>query len=490
MDFNRFERILNHYGLNDDPAISDPNFLVRIAPLPPEYEKQALGLYYPEAPENPFKSRLWVPPDADDETVKHELGHRIGHYYFDDISEPTAEVYRKKKFAGVVMKAAMRGPSLSGAGTWAEIIGLDASAYESAYSNIMTGIIIRNNYTSDISIRGEIKIEYDGQFYPIAYTTDPSDQVVSPDSTYLLQGNFNMPDKAVKVHGYSYYYDSDGNWVEDGHLVTTVKLWSGSIPSDYAYSSRVVYSAAADYIGDAEICTVAFKAMTAIPGVSWIIESFIGRFMEGCLDNNAVPLEMRIFTKPGIFGMTDYLVQFYAYPTVSGRSAVMNPLLLIIPWGLVLKFAISLAVGIFSIIGIQKLTDYNESKKLKTTTTTAPVDKNLGPGQSLTANTPAYITDLGGGGTVVSSPDGSTIYLQAGQTATVPAGGTAVGGLKGARVSLPGGSTVTEAEPEKEQGVIESTVKWVSIGAIVVVAGLFGIAALQSLGKREVYKVK
>jgi hypothetical protein len=37
---------------------------------------------------------MWIPPDSDEETVFHELGHRYGHYHNDNLSEEFAEWYR------------------------------------------------------------------------------------------------------------------------------------------------------------------------------------------------------------------------------------------------------------------------------------------------------------------------------------------------------------------------------------------------------------
>jgi hypothetical protein len=69
-------------------------------------KKKILGLYFPEG-EEPYNqygylppSTIILPPDADFETLRHELGHRHGHYYYGDISEEYAENYRKAHGAG------------------------------------------------------------------------------------------------------------------------------------------------------------------------------------------------------------------------------------------------------------------------------------------------------------------------------------------------------------------------------------------------------
>ncbi len=102
MDYNRFGQILVKYGIEREPAWDDLQVL--IAQLPP-MKQNPLGLYYPDGdpaldvPPN----CLWVPPDSDDDTVLHELGHRFGHYYYDDLTEPFAEKYRYKYKPPVAM---------------------------------------------------------------------------------------------------------------------------------------------------------------------------------------------------------------------------------------------------------------------------------------------------------------------------------------------------------------------------------------------------
>lgn len=93
MDYQNFDKILRRHDLQNDPAFE--NVEVEISPLPPMPGKP-LGLYYPD-PDQALKVRagtIWVPPDADEETVLHELGHRYGDYYSGDLSETFAEQYR------------------------------------------------------------------------------------------------------------------------------------------------------------------------------------------------------------------------------------------------------------------------------------------------------------------------------------------------------------------------------------------------------------
>ena len=93
MDFDYFDKILRKHRLDQEPAFE--KVLVEIAPLPP-MKGNPLGLYYPDPDKalNVASGTIWVPPDADEETVLHELGHRYYDYYARDLSEAKAESYR------------------------------------------------------------------------------------------------------------------------------------------------------------------------------------------------------------------------------------------------------------------------------------------------------------------------------------------------------------------------------------------------------------
>lgn len=59
---------------------------------------RVLGLYYPERAHDPGgyipPSTIMLPEDASYSTLLHELGHRHGHFYHNDISEGYAERWR------------------------------------------------------------------------------------------------------------------------------------------------------------------------------------------------------------------------------------------------------------------------------------------------------------------------------------------------------------------------------------------------------------
>lgn len=100
MLYKDIDRFMKETGLAKDPAFENLNFLTE--PIPKIQNKTILGLYFPEGEQAGRQfgylppSTIILPPDADEETLKHELGHRHGHFYYNDIGEPYAENYRKR----------------------------------------------------------------------------------------------------------------------------------------------------------------------------------------------------------------------------------------------------------------------------------------------------------------------------------------------------------------------------------------------------------
>ena len=91
------DRFLKRSGLGADPAFAHLHFLNE--PIPQtQANKIILGLYYPEANHDQYgylpDSTIHLPPDASYHTLLHELGHRHGHYYRNNLTEPYAEKYR------------------------------------------------------------------------------------------------------------------------------------------------------------------------------------------------------------------------------------------------------------------------------------------------------------------------------------------------------------------------------------------------------------
>jgi hypothetical protein len=99
MDYQAIDTFMKKNGLDKDPAFENLHFLNE--PIPSAKNRTILGLYFPEGSEPHHEygflppSTIVLPEDADTSTLLHELGHRHGHFYHNDISEPYAEEYRK-----------------------------------------------------------------------------------------------------------------------------------------------------------------------------------------------------------------------------------------------------------------------------------------------------------------------------------------------------------------------------------------------------------
>ena len=70
-----------------DPAFADVT--INIEPIPCFPNGCPLGLYYPDI------ATIVVPPEASNAVLLHELGHRHGHYYYNNLSEHYAEGFRQ-----------------------------------------------------------------------------------------------------------------------------------------------------------------------------------------------------------------------------------------------------------------------------------------------------------------------------------------------------------------------------------------------------------
>lgn len=86
MDYREIDSIMVAKSLATDPAFDD--LRITLEPMP-NLNGCPLGLYYPDT------ATVALPLDATVAALLHELGHRHGHYYYNDLSEVYAENYRK-----------------------------------------------------------------------------------------------------------------------------------------------------------------------------------------------------------------------------------------------------------------------------------------------------------------------------------------------------------------------------------------------------------
>jgi hypothetical protein len=94
MDYKDIGAIMSSHGFAAEPAFRD--VYIEIAPMP-DMDGCPLGLYYPGS------GLIHIPPDAYGPVVYHELGHRYGHYHYNNLSEQYAEGFREKFQSGTAM---------------------------------------------------------------------------------------------------------------------------------------------------------------------------------------------------------------------------------------------------------------------------------------------------------------------------------------------------------------------------------------------------
>lgn len=99
MDFPEIDQFMKKTGLEAEPAFDYLHFLTE--PITSSENKRILGLYFPDGEKEKEglgylpPSTIILPPDATAGTLLHELGHRYGHYYYNNLTEEFAENYRK-----------------------------------------------------------------------------------------------------------------------------------------------------------------------------------------------------------------------------------------------------------------------------------------------------------------------------------------------------------------------------------------------------------
>ena len=93
IDYEHIENVILSKGFGSEPAFSNTTFNVEPIPCLNGSNACPIGLYlYRE-------NKIVVSPGWSEGTLLHELGHRYGHYYYDDLSESFAESFRKEQVA-------------------------------------------------------------------------------------------------------------------------------------------------------------------------------------------------------------------------------------------------------------------------------------------------------------------------------------------------------------------------------------------------------
>ena len=468
MDYQQLNSLMARKGIISDPAFKDVN--VAIEPLPTEYNF-ALGLYYPD------EEFIVLPPDASEDVALHELGHRHHHFYNNNLSEWLAEDYRMK------YKALMSTPYT---GQYSRITGIECPSTASAGQTVNFSVTVENIWTGNLRLMTSGVVENNNRFLDY-------DIQLQPGESRRLTGTFIMLSQATVVNLYVQYLGSDQNFHDDINNCRTTINESGSyqIPSNYTLDQYIFYPDSVRYRGEmVESCTFQFNApLTIIPGVKWLADKMLSAYVSSCVQNGAIPIELKIYSKSGDWGSTDYIVQATAAPKA---ATYRNPAtaLPVIAWVAIIPVCLAImAVGLAFVI--MQMTNYRYGPEQTTTTTTQPQSGTVGPNQSLAVSSGAATVKVGASGGVVTDSLGNSRNILPNTTVVLGQGDTYLDGGAGSLYETAAQTTITKSPSNpKGEDTISNTIKWVAIGGIVLVVALVGIAALQAFGKREVYPMR
>ncbi len=104
---------------------------------------------------------------------------------------------------------------------YADIVEIVAPSQAAPGDQVNITVRIRNLYSDVISIMVAGVLEYGGSLQTGISFTEYSANV-DGGVTYSFNGSFIMPDSAVNIHAYSYWYGSDGYWHPDDELTRSV----------------------------------------------------------------------------------------------------------------------------------------------------------------------------------------------------------------------------------------------------------------------------
>ena len=103
------------------------------------------------------------------------------------------------------------------AGTYTQIVGIEAPSSAGAGETVPVTISIRNKYSASVHVaavgvcNNERFISWEKYW-------------ISLGETHSFSGSFVMPDRDVTIHAYSYYEAGDGGWYFDDEAEMTVSL--------------------------------------------------------------------------------------------------------------------------------------------------------------------------------------------------------------------------------------------------------------------------
>ena len=106
---------------------------------------------------------------------------------------------------------------------YAQIVEIVAPSQAVAGERVDITVRIKNTYSAAIGIMVAGALEYGVSPWPgISFSENSAN--VNGGATYSFSGYFTMPNKAVTIHAYSYWYGADSVWHFDDEKTKSVNL--------------------------------------------------------------------------------------------------------------------------------------------------------------------------------------------------------------------------------------------------------------------------
>ena len=124
----------------------------------------------------------------------------------------------------------------TGAGAYTEITSVEAPASVVAGSLVSVKVTIKNKSSSEISIMVGGALEYGVSPWPTIGFPDywanfPAGVSYYFDGTFVAP--YYPPGKEIIIHGYSYYYGSDGSWHFDDEKTKSISLGTAEADAEF-----------------------------------------------------------------------------------------------------------------------------------------------------------------------------------------------------------------------------------------------------------------
>ena len=106
---------------------------------------------------------------------------------------------------------------------YAQIVEIVAPSQAASGERVDITVRIKNTYSAAIGIMVGGALEYGVTPWP-GITFPENSANVNAGVTYSFSGYFTMPNKAVTIHAYSYWYGADSVWHFDDEKTKSVSL--------------------------------------------------------------------------------------------------------------------------------------------------------------------------------------------------------------------------------------------------------------------------